>query len=116
QRRDDWGDDAGELWVHVVLLGAAGSGSGCRQCQVCPPVPVSGGGNAAAQSSRADRPRVRNGQPLGGCVADGTGPVSTIRSGRVSRLGVAANSARVYGCRGVAATSAAGPCSTSRPR
>jgi hypothetical protein len=39
--------------------------------------------------------RVRNGQPLGGLVADGTGPMSGIGSMGESNPGVAEKSARV---------------------
>ena len=60
---------------------------------------------SAAHSSSAFQQRVRNGQPLGGCVAEGTGPVSTIGSIGSSRPGVAENRARVYGCRARSVTS-----------
>jgi hypothetical protein len=36
-------------------------------------------------------------QPLGGAVADGTGPLNMIGSTACSKLGVAEKSARVYG-------------------
>jgi len=61
---------------------------------VCSPLPASGG-SSAAHSSVAFQHLVRNGQPLGGAVADGTGPLRTIGSTGCSRLGVAENSARV---------------------
>ncbi|PKW17071.1 hypothetical protein A8926_4999 [Saccharopolyspora spinosa] len=52
-----------------------------------------GSGIVAAQVSSARWHRVRKGQPLGGPVAEGTGPVSGIGSIGDSRPGVAANSA-----------------------
>lgn len=67
-------------------------------------------------SASAFQQRVLNGQPGGGLVAEGTGPVSTMRSVVSSRLGVAESNASVYGCLGAPATSAARPSSTMRPR
>jgi hypothetical protein len=49
----------------------------------------------SAQISVAFQQRVRKGQPLGGRVADGTGPTSGMGSIGDSRPGVAENSARV---------------------
>src|SRR6185295_13482691 len=60
--------------------------------------------------------RVRNEQPLGGWVAEGTGPERTIGSTSCSRLGVAEKNARVYGWRAAFGISPAGASSTIRPR
>lgn len=69
-----------------------------------------------AQASSAFQQRVRNGQPEGGRVAEGTGPCGTIRPGRSHRLRVAESGASAYGCREAAETSVAPPSSTTRPR
>ncbi len=73
-------------------------------------------GITLTQSSSAFQQRVRNGQPVGGCVADGTGPTSGIGSIGSRRPGVAEKRARVYGCRARSVTRAAGSSSTIRPR